>query len=37
MDGKHVKGSVECLNLHGIIFAIFFDPPEKKSAQNILF
>ena len=32
-----LKGPKECLNLHGRIFAIFFDHSEKKSAQYILF
>ena len=37
MDGQHVKGPKDCLNLHGSILVKFFDHSESKSAQKILF
>ena len=32
-----LKGSKNCVNLHGSIFAIFFDHSETKSARKALF
>ena len=37
MDGQHVTGPIDWLNLHGSIFVIFFDNSERKSARQILF
>ena len=37
MDGQHVTGPKDCLNLHGSIFVIFFDHSEMKSALKIIF
>ena len=34
---KMLKGSKDCLNLHGSIFVVFFDHSERKSAEKILF
>ena len=37
MDTQHVKQSEKLHNLHGSIFARFFDHSERKSAQKTLF
>ena len=37
MDSQMLKGSKDCLNLHGSIFVVFFDHSERKSAEKILF
>ena len=34
---KMLKGSKDCLNLHGSIFFVFFDSSEMKSALKIWF
>ena len=32
-----LKDPIDCLNLHGCIFIMFFDHSEMKSAQKIMF
>ena len=37
IESQHVKGTKDCLNLHGSILSYFFDQSERKLARKTLF